>query len=61
MGWRQQEEGRVELSMNLSACYASIFGLCHLDVFPCSVISLLGFISIKVERVTSCPVNHTAF
>lgn len=61
MGWRQQEEGRVELSMNLSACYASIFGLCHLDVFPCSVISLLGFISIKVERVTSCPVNHAAF
>lgn len=67
-GWTDDEwaaaERRdvVELSINQSACYVSIFGLCHLmDVFLCSVISPLSFISINPECVTSCPVNHAAF
>lgn len=28
------EHGRVELSINRSACYVNILGLCHLDSFP---------------------------
>lgn len=63
MSGRRQEEGRVgELWINCSVCNVSWFELCHLlDIFLCSVISLLSFISMKSDCLTFYPMKHAAF